>query len=135
MDLRGEHARPTQSPASSAASFAHPTWHAQAILCNPKITEFGGSAKDVEGCLSLPGFTADVVRPKWVKVEYQDKKGKLKKKRLTGFIARVFQACAHARAPTPFTCATRDDACVILTRGVCGHVAARVRPSCRHAVR
>ena len=130
MDLRGEHARPTQSPASSAASFAHPTWHAQAILCNPKITESGGSAKDVEGCLSLPGFTADVVRPKWVKVEYQDKKGKLKKKRLTGFIARVFQARAahfpHARAPTPFTRATRGDTCTILTRGVCGHVAARV---------
>ena len=84
----------------------------------------------MEGCLSFPGFTADVVRPKWVKVEYQDKKGKLKKKRLTGFIARVFQARAarapHARAPTPFTRAARGDTCVILTRGVCGLVAARV---------
>ena len=130
MDLGGEHARPTQPPASRAASPTHPTWHAQTILCNPKITESGGSAKDVEGCLSFPGFTADVVRPKWVKVEYQDKKGKLKKKRLTGFIARVFQARAarfpQSRAPTPFTRATRGDTCVILTRGVCGHVAARV---------
>ncbi|KAL3894330.1 MAG: hypothetical protein SGPRY_013839, partial [Prymnesium sp.] len=48
---------------------------AEVVLCNPVIVEYSDE-KDVEeeGCLSFPGFTADVERSIWIKVEFQDMK-------------------------------------------------------------
>ena len=37
-------------------------------LINPEILETEGSVKDNEGCLSIPGATAEVVRPAYAKV-------------------------------------------------------------------
>jgi peptide deformylase len=47
----------------------------QIILANPEVVEEEGSQREEEGCLSIPGFTAPVTRPLWVKVRGQDLKG------------------------------------------------------------
>ena len=51
------------------------------------------SATDVEpeGCLSFPGFTADVARAESIVVEFQTVKGKPRRLELSGWEARVFQ--------------------------------------------
>lgn len=67
-------------------------WMQEVVLCNPKIVERSTSANvEVEGCLSFPGFTADVERAWTIKVEYQNVQGKKQKKKLTGWEARIFQ--------------------------------------------
>lgn len=43
---------------------------------NPEILKESGSQKEEEGCLSIPGFTAMVERPRWVRVQSQDLEGK-----------------------------------------------------------
>lgn len=42
------------------------------IMLNPVITESSGEQTDSEGCLSYPGKAAEVTRPNYVKVEYDD---------------------------------------------------------------
>ncbi len=44
-------------------------------LINPVITEMSGKQTDNEGCLSLPGRSAEVTRPKKVTVRAQDRFG------------------------------------------------------------
>lgn len=65
---------------------------AEVVLCNPVIVEYSDE-KDVEeeGCLSFPGFTADVERSIWIKVEFQDMKGRKQEKAYEGWEARIFQ--------------------------------------------
>lgn len=41
-------------------------------LINPEIIEEEGEQIEIEGCLSVPGFSGRVRRPKRVKVSYQD---------------------------------------------------------------
>lgn len=45
-------------------------------LINPEIIEARGSERAEEGCLSLPGETAFVVRPAYTKVKALDRKGR-----------------------------------------------------------
>ena len=45
------------------------------VFANPEILESQGSEKDVEGCLSIPGFTDKVTRPKEVRLRAQDLHG------------------------------------------------------------
>src|SRR5262249_12462240 len=45
-------------------------------LINPVITERGGTVREEEGCLSLPGIFADVDRKKWVRVSALDGEGR-----------------------------------------------------------
>lgn len=45
------------------------------VLVNPEIIEASGEEKDKEGCLSIPGKEGNVIRPKYVKVKAQDRKG------------------------------------------------------------
>lgn len=45
-------------------------------LINPEIIETRGTEKAEEGCLSLPGETACVVRPAYTKVKALDRKGR-----------------------------------------------------------
>lgn len=45
-------------------------------LVNPRIVRASGARADVEGCLSLPGRFGVVVRPRRVKVEALDERGK-----------------------------------------------------------
>lgn len=67
-------------------------WMSEVVLCNPRIVEWGsGREMDEEGCLSFPGFTADVDRAVWIQVEYQNGRGKQMRKKLDGWEARIFQ--------------------------------------------
>jgi peptide deformylase len=67
-------------------------WMSEVIMVNPKIVEYS-EATDVEqeGCLSFPDMGGDVERSKWIKVEAQNLKGKVIKKKFRGWEARVFQ--------------------------------------------
>jgi len=58
---------------------------------NPAIVDQGGEEVAEEGCLSLPGIYADVARAAWVVVSAQDRTGAPIRRRVTGFLARVFQ--------------------------------------------
>lgn len=59
---------------------------------NPSIIESSAETCSMEeGCLSLPGISESVTRPKWVIVRYQDLMGEWHEERLDGFNARVFQ--------------------------------------------
>lgn len=61
-------------------------------MVNPQIVE-SSDAKDIEteACLSFPGMQGDVERPKWIKVEALNLKGKKIKRKFIGFEARIFQ--------------------------------------------
>ena len=62
------------------------------VFANPKIEVVDpASAGFWEGCLSVPGLRGFVERPQFVRVTYQDLKGKQHVLELTGFLATVFQ--------------------------------------------
>lgn len=62
------------------------------VLCNPEIT-FLSPEEQVgeEGCLSLAGWYGEVARAQAVEVRFQDPRGRRKKMRAEGFLARVLQ--------------------------------------------
>jgi peptide deformylase len=62
----------------------------QAVL-NPAIVERGGETTGEEGCLSIPGVFAPVVRSAWVKVEARDVNGQSLAINARGLRARVLQ--------------------------------------------
>jgi len=67
-------------------------WLSEVVLCNPVIEEYSSSKSlGEEGCLSFPGFTADVMRSQTIKVKWQGLNGKVKRKKLRGWEAVVFQ--------------------------------------------
>lgn len=46
-------------------------------LVNPEIIEFSGEQREEEGCLSCPGKFGITVRPEFVKVKAQNRKGEV----------------------------------------------------------
>lgn len=63
------------------------------VLINPEIVK---SSKELiswnEGCLSLPGWYGDVIRPEWVTVEYTDPNGKrMRLRKADGWLGRIVQ--------------------------------------------
>ena len=61
-------------------------------MINPIIVESGKLTNiHKEGCLSFPGFTADVKRPILVKVKWKDESGSDKTEEFTGFRSIVIQ--------------------------------------------
>lgn len=63
------------------------------IMINPRIVKMGPEeVVGREGCLSLPGWFADVPRAAWVTVEYQDLQGRtLRLRRAEGMLGRAIQ--------------------------------------------
>lgn|SRR3712207_109749 len=59
-------------------------------LINPTIIESSGEQTDVEGCLSVEDYVAEVTRPNYVKVKAQDRYGKEFEIEGEGFMARAF---------------------------------------------
>ena len=59
-------------------------------LVNPVIVKQSGSVVGPEGCLSVPGRQGEVARPERITVEAQDRHGKKKVYKLSGFIAVAF---------------------------------------------
>jgi peptide deformylase len=60
-------------------------------LVNPRIVKSTGEDRDLEGCLSIPGFAAYVTRKERVWVVAQDRRGKRFKVSGTGLLSRAFQ--------------------------------------------
>lgn len=59
-------------------------------LINPEIVEMEGEQQDIEGCLSIPGISGEVIRPNWVKVKTSIENGKNVELEGTGLLARAF---------------------------------------------
>lgn len=67
-------------------------WLCETIMINPRIIDYStGTTVEEEGCLSFPQLRAHVVRPKWIKIEAMNLKGKMFKKKFVGWEARIFQ--------------------------------------------
>ena len=61
-------------------------------MANPEITWVSKKKKkDLEGCLSIPGYMADIIRSSSCKVKYLDKNGESKKLHAKGLLARCIQ--------------------------------------------
>jgi len=58
---------------------------------NPEFVERDGMQLEEEGCLSVPGFNATVVRPARATVRGLDRGGETIQKEGTGLLARAFQ--------------------------------------------
>mgnify|MGYP006163701309 CR=1 FL=1 len=61
------------------------------IMINPEIVEREGVQSESEGCLSLPGFEAQIPRPARSLVQGLDRRGKPQQIEATGLLARIFQ--------------------------------------------
>lgn len=62
-----------------------------AVFINPKLIRKKGSSRICEGCLSVPGVTADIVRPESIVLEALDVDGKKLKIETGGLLARIIQ--------------------------------------------
>lgn len=60
-------------------------------LVNPRIVRASGDDRDLEGCLSIPGFVAYVTRREQVWVVAQDRKGRKFKATGSGLLGRALQ--------------------------------------------
>ena len=61
-------------------------------MINPRIIARSEEmVKDWEGCLSVPGIRGLVPRHRSIEIEYSDRQGKLQRRELTDFVARIFQ--------------------------------------------
>ncbi|RMF17169.1 MAG: peptide deformylase [Candidatus Dadabacteria bacterium] len=62
-----------------------------AVVINPRIIESVGEATSEEGCLSIPGYYAEVPRAKTIHVQFLDAHGNPVERTLSDFPAFVFQ--------------------------------------------
>jgi peptide deformylase len=60
-------------------------------LVNPKIVRSEGDDRDLEGCLSIPGYAAYITRREKVWVVAQDRRGRRIKVAGSGLLGRAFQ--------------------------------------------
>ena len=61
------------------------------VMINPEFVERDGVQLEEEGCLSVPGFNATVVRPTRVVVKGLDRSGTERQVEGAGLLARAFQ--------------------------------------------
>jgi peptide deformylase len=61
------------------------------VMINPEFVERDGLQLEEEGCLSVPGFNATVVRPTRAVVKGLDRNGDVQQIEGTGLLARAFQ--------------------------------------------
>jgi len=65
--------------------------HGLIVMINPEFVVRDGMQLEEEGCLSVPGFNATVVRPSHVVVRGLDRDGQERRHEGTGLLARAFQ--------------------------------------------
>jgi peptide deformylase len=63
---------------------------ARLVLANPEIIYVEGDQREEEGCLSLPGFRGNVLRPAYVTIRAKNVKGETYEMRGEGLLARAF---------------------------------------------
>jgi len=63
---------------------------AKIVLANPEIIHAEGEVREEEGCLSIPGFRGNVMRPQFVTVRAQNAKGETFEIRGENLLARAF---------------------------------------------
>ena len=61
------------------------------VMVNPEFVERDGVQLEEEGCLSVPGFNATVVRPQRAVVKGLDREGNTHQVEGVGLLARAFQ--------------------------------------------
>jgi peptide deformylase len=61
------------------------------VMINPEFVERDGMQLEEEGCLSVPGFNATVVRPERVVLRGLDRRGQPHEREGIGLLARAFQ--------------------------------------------
>ena len=61
------------------------------VFVNPELTEAEGAEEAEEGCLSLPGINARIVRDKTIRLRATDLEGNLIDQVESGYIARIWQ--------------------------------------------
>lgn len=61
------------------------------IYVNPELYDAAEEEEGEEGCLSLPGITAEVVRSRFLRLKAQDIEGNPIEATETGYIARIWQ--------------------------------------------
>ena len=61
------------------------------VMVNPEFVERDGVQLEEEGCLSVPGFNATVVRPERAVVKGLDRQGNVHQVEGVGLLARAFQ--------------------------------------------
>src|SRR5262245_7772615 len=61
------------------------------VMVNPEFVEREGMQLEDEGCLSVPGFNATVVRPSRAVLKGLDRAGNQHQREGTGLLARAFQ--------------------------------------------
>lgn len=62
------------------------------VFVNPKITKFGlRTIEFEERCLSSPGISVKITRPRNIQIEYQDENGLHHKGSFDGIISRIIQ--------------------------------------------
>ena len=65
--------------------------HGLIVMINPQFVAREGMQLEEEGCLSVPGFEATVVRPTRVVIKGLDRDGSEHEREGTGLLARAFQ--------------------------------------------
>jgi peptide deformylase len=61
------------------------------VMINPEFVELDGTQLEEEGCLSVPGFNATVMRPSHAIVKGLDRRGAEQQREGNGLLARAFQ--------------------------------------------
>ena len=61
------------------------------IFINPEILDTSGEWVFDEGCLSIPGITAEIVRPKQIRLRFTDGRGAEREEVFDELLARVLQ--------------------------------------------
>jgi peptide deformylase len=59
-------------------------------LVNPVIIEQSGEQQDIEGCLSVPDISGEVIRPQKVRIKAQNENGEYFEMEGIGLLARAF---------------------------------------------
>ncbi len=65
--------------------------HGLIVMINPQFVSRDGMQLEEEGCLSVPGFEATVVRPTRAIIKGLDREGTAHEREGTGLLARAFQ--------------------------------------------
>jgi peptide deformylase len=61
------------------------------VFINPDFVERDGTQIEEEGCLSVPGFNATVMRPSRIVLKGRDREWREHQREATGLLARAFQ--------------------------------------------